>query len=64
MKDQLLNLGKNLSKKEQENIYGGRLRPQPFGPCGETGGMVVASHHCESGGYGTVYANGVCWACY
>ncbi|WP_299315297.1 hypothetical protein [uncultured Aquimarina sp.] len=64
MKDQLLKLGQKLSKEEQEKVIGGMPTLKPFGPCGETGGIIVASHHCASGGYGTVYANDVCWACY
>lgn len=53
---------KTLNKKEQKNINGGR--DPRLHPCGDTGGMIVASHHCFMGGYGTVYANGQCWACY
>ncbi|MDH7448200.1 hypothetical protein [Aquimarina sp. 2201CG14-23] len=64
MKNQLLNLGKRLSKEEQKKVSGGMPRLKPFGPCGETGGMIVANHHCAYDNYGTVLVNGVCWACY
>ena len=55
---------KALNKEEQQTINGGMLTVQT-GPCGGTGGMVVADWHCEAGLHGCVqWYQGKCYACY
>jgi len=51
-----------LKKTEQKSISGGMRAGG--GPCGGTGGMVVADHHCQMGGWGTDWYGGKCYACY
>jgi len=51
---------KALNKNKQKEIIGGGK----YGPCGDTGGIIVSSWYCDVGIYGTVYGNGACWACY
>ena len=50
---------KALNKKEQQSINGGGTNP-----CGKTGGMVVNYSYAQCVGYGLVWHNGQCWACY
>ncbi|UOB17719.1 hypothetical protein [Abyssalbus ytuae] len=54
---------KKLEKKEQKEVFGG-LKPIPIGPCGETGGQVISWSQDRCWGYGIVWYNGECWACY
>jgi hypothetical protein len=53
---------KALGKKQQQNIYGGR--PPGGGPCGGTGGIVIGGPQESCFGYGVVWYNNQCWACY
>lgn len=56
---------KALNKEEQQSINGGMLRPVPStGPCGGTGGMVVADWHCQVNHGCTQWYQGKCYACY
>ena len=52
-----------LSKKTQRNISGKGPRPSP-GPCGGTGGMPINWSQDRCFGYGIVWYNGQCYACY
>jgi hypothetical protein len=51
-----------LSKKAQKTVCGGR--PTPFQPCGGTGGMPINWSQDRCFGYGIVWVNGQCYACY
>jgi len=59
-----LNGASPLNKNEQKSIKGGNPILIVEGPCGPTGGKVVPSGYCSTNTYGTIYYNGVCWACY
>jgi hypothetical protein len=55
--------GAKTLNKQSQKIIGGRPRPSR-GPCGETGGMPISWSQDRCFGYGIVWYNGQCYACY
>jgi len=52
-----------LSKKEQKTVCGG-IRHRPSRPCDGTGGMPINWSQDRCFGWGIVWHNGQCYACY
>lgn len=53
---------KILDKKAQKKVCGGR--PRPSRPCGGTGGIPINYTQQQCYGWGIVWHNGQCYACY